>query len=710
MSQPDPGSNAMPPRSRPWYSLGRIASMPIWVRLVMLTAAGLVSLIGSSIFLSSALHQTADRTTRMKELFDVAQVAGEAHVTFGKLRYWLTDLSVSLLVTSERNADAARERLEGNLDHLADHYPEAVASIRTEVDAYFVTAMDAADAYTDGNRVIGNTLLASARTHSTKVDDALNALVEQISEAATSERRIVVSRADDSARRALYLVVVLTVLGIGLTAFVLHSIAHPLQRLNEAIAGLMQGRYDVQFPPEGDDELGAMARTLRLFRESVIERARLEADAERQRKTIATAIETISDGFVLYGPDARVVLANRQYSDMFPEIAPIVRPGVSFRELLEAQVAARRVMPRDVSADAWIAERVAEHLNTDTSVAERPYGQTWVRISKRKTPDGGKVAVYTDITDLKEREAEITRARDAAETALSDLQRAQARLVQAEKMASLGQLTAGIAHEIKNPLNFVNNFAKLSDELLEELAAVLEGPIGALDAEVREDAEDLLATVRGNLTKINEHGRRADSIVKNMLLHSREGPSEKQTVALNPIAEEALNLAYHGARAENPTFNIEMRKTLDPAAGALECFPQDILRVLLNLITNGMYAAHKRLEAAGGAAPEIALETRAAGDRVEIEVRDNGTGIGPELREKIFTPFFTTKPAGEGTGLGLSLSYDIVVKQHGGELTVESEPGVFTAFRVSLPRTLPETRPETRPETPARVSPASGGA
>jgi signal transduction histidine kinase len=297
------------------------------------------------------------------------------------------------------------------------------------------------------------------------------------------------------------------------------------------------------------------------------------------------------------------------------------------------------------------------------------------------------VSIYTDITELKDRELETLKAKEEAEVALADLQKAQERLVQAEKMASLGQLTAGIAHEIKNPLNFVNNFAKLSDELLEELASILEAPIAALDAEAREDAEDILGTVRENLSKIDSHGRRADSIVKNMLAHSREGPSERQTANLNGIVEEALNLAYHGARAEHPDFNIEIEKSLDPAVGEIECYPHDLLRVFLNLISNGIYAANKRRETDDGAlAPTIAVTTRTKGDKVEVEIRDNGSGIPCEILEKVFMPFFTTKPAGEGTGLGLSLSYDIVAKQHGGEINVESEPDTFTAFYVLLPR------------------------
>ena len=283
----------------------------------------------------------------------------------------------------------------------------------------------------------------------------------------------------------------------------------------------------------------------------------------------------------------------------------------------------------------------------------------------------------------------LVEARDAAEAALEDLKKAQERLVQSEKMASLGQLTAGIAHEIKNPLNFVNNFAKLSEELLGELGEILEDQMKSLDEEEREDAEDLFQTIRENLTKINEHGRRADSIVKNMLLHSRAGPSENQEVAVNPIAEEALNLAYHGARAENSSFNIEIETDLADDAGRVECYPQDLMRVFLNLISNGMYAAYKRAQEEDGFAPVINVSSRVNGDRVEVQVRDNGGGIPDHVREQIFTPFFTTKPAGEGTGLGLSLSYDIMVKQHGGDLTVESEPGKYTVFTASLPRTLP---------------------
>jgi GAF domain-containing protein len=268
---------------------------------------------------------------------------------------------------------------------------------------------------------------------------------------------------------------------------------------------------------------------------------------------------------------------------------------------------------------------------------------------------------------------------------LEELSTAQDRLVQTEKLASLGQLTAGIAHEIKNPLNFVNNFSALSAELIDELNDVLKP--ATLDNKVREEIDELTNMLKGNLEKVVQHGKRADSIVKNMLLHSREGSGEHRSADINAIIEESLNLAYHGARAEKPGFNITMQRNLDPQAGLIDLYPQEITRVFLNLISNGFYAANRRREAGDeGFEPLLTATTKNLGSKVEIRIRDNGTGIPAEVREKMFNPFFTTKPAGEGTGLGLSMSHDIIVKQHGGEIGVDTEPGAFTEFIITLPR------------------------
>jgi signal transduction histidine kinase len=281
---------------------------------------------------------------------------------------------------------------------------------------------------------------------------------------------------------------------------------------------------------------------------------------------------------------------------------------------------------------------------------------------------------------------ELRQRTDDLSKSLDDLRTAQDRLVQTQKLASLGQLTAGIAHEIKNPLNFVNNFSGVSVELIDELQETL-GRVTA-DDKTRGEITELAETLRDNLDKIVQHGKRADSIVKNMLLHSREGSGERRPVDVNALVEESLNLAYHGARAETRGFNVTLERSLDPKAGEVDVFPQEITRVLLNLISNGFYAATKRQgqESGNGFEPTITAATKSLGDRVEIRIRDNGIGIPPEVREKMFNPFFTTKPAGEGTGLGLSISHDIIVKQHSGSIEVDTEPGLFTEFRIILPR------------------------
>jgi GAF domain-containing protein len=284
------------------------------------------------------------------------------------------------------------------------------------------------------------------------------------------------------------------------------------------------------------------------------------------------------------------------------------------------------------------------------------------------------------------------RTRELAKS-LEDLRTTQDRLVQTQKLALLGQLTAGIAHEIKNPLNFVNNFSGISAELIDELQGTLKGI--ALDDKARTELNELTTTLKGNFDKVVHHGRRADAIVKNMLQHSREGTGEHRVIEVNALVEESLNLAWHGARAETQGFEIKLKQSFDPSAGGADVFPQDIRRALLNVISNGFYAATRRRAQTNGGdyEPTLTASTKNLGDRVEIRIRDNGTGMAADVKEKMFNPFFTTKPTGEGTGLGLSISHDIIVKQHGGSIEVDTQPGEFTEITVILPRVaalLPE--------------------
>jgi signal transduction histidine kinase len=523
--------------------------LTIRTRLVILSSALLLVLAATTGYLTQTVADEAAATARAAALLATADEASSARIAFGELRYWNTDLAVSQLTLAEQKAAAARQRMDKELDHLARHKPEAIARVRRELAEYEELASKAVDAYTNDQRVIGNTLLAQARQHSLTLDELLGAIVTELTAEATAARDRVVSEAASATRIAYAIFLAAVAGGALLTFFVLRSIAVPLRALVAAMNGLIAGRVAVDIPPAGPDEIGAMARILALFRDTLNE----------------------------------------------------------LRDTLDR------------------------------------------------------------------------------------LRAAQANLVHAEKMASLGQLTAGIAHEIKNPLNFVNNFADLSVELLGEVKTATAPAVAALGDNERAEVDETIQMLTGNLEKIAEHGRRADGIVKSMLLHSRGGAGDRQTSDVNALVEEALTLAFHGARAQDQSFNITLERDFAPGIAPMELVPQEITRVLLNLIGNGFYAANARSRQTTDRAyrPVLKVTTRDLGNEVEIRVRDNGSGIAPELRDKLFTPFFTTKPTGEGTGLGLSISYDIVTQQHRGTITVDSRVNEFTEFTIRLPRDGP---------------------
>jgi len=540
-----------------------MAQLTIRTRLILLAGAALLVLIATNFYLTRTLRENSAGMVKAAGLLKGIEQADSARIRFGEMRYWMTDLAVSQLTLSERNAATARARMEEHLSKLAPWNPERIAAVRGEVAQYEESAAKAVDDYTNDRRVIGNSLLARARQHSIVADRLLDSIVTDLTGEALVAREQAVAEAAAAIRLSQIVVSAAVLVGALLTFLLLRAIVVPLRRLESAMAGLNTGNVDVAIPAAGPDEIGAVARTLARFRDTLVEQNRRERDLR------------------------------------------------------------------------------AAH---------------------------------------------------------EELKATQASLIHAEKMASLGQLTAGIAHEIKNPLNFVNNFASLSVELLDELKETVRPVIAALGTDKRAAVDEVVDMLTANLEKIAEHGRRADGIVKSMLAHSRGASGERQRADLNALTEEALNLAYHGARAQDPNFNITLDREFDRTIAPIELVPQDISRVLLNLFGNGFYAADKRRREGTDAEfrPVLKVVTRDLGNEVEIRVRDNGTGIPTEFRDKLFQPFFTTKPTGEGTGLGLSISYDIVTQQHGGTITVDSRLGEFTEFTIRLPRSRQTATAGTR--------------
>jgi signal transduction histidine kinase len=434
----------------------------------------------------------------------------------------------------------------------------------------------------------------------------------------------------------------------------------------------------------------------------------ISMDVEAGERTYVLTVAPVAGAnkFNLYGRDVtelkeaeQVVAALAKLPEQNP--GPVLRFGSGF-DFQYANPAAQKLVdrlqlsPEKAPPDVWV-EAMARCMDSalptefEYRFDEQDYALLAVPVAGTEL-----INIYgRDITQRKAAEDALRDAKEAAEDALAKLQIAQKTLVHTEKMASLGQLTAGIAHEIKNPLNFVNNFARLAGDLLVEYHDITRPLLEKVSAEDRDDAEDLIDTIGENLRKIGEHGRRADDIVKGMLAHARQGPASSSHVDVNAMLEESINLAYHGMRAKYSDFNATLERNLAPSLPQIECFPQEISRVFLNLASNGLYALRQRSRAETGSEYRACLKvtSRLEKAQVVIVLRDNGTGMPAEVVERIFQPFFTTKPTGEGTGLGLSLSFDIIVQQHRGSMTVESVVGNFTEFTMCLPFSLPAGTP-----------------
>jgi signal transduction histidine kinase/DNA-binding response OmpR family regulator/HAMP domain-containing protein len=639
-----------------------LARLTIKTKLLLLSSILIAVLVGTTFYLTNKLIANTRAVARTAELAQLINVANDVRSTFGEHRYWVTDLAVSLLRQSELNADDTRRRLSQRLDELARWRPELVALLRPEVDRFDATAMQAVKQYTDDQRVLGNVSLAEARQHSVTIDHRLAELVADVGREASQARERVVADASRSAEIAAAAVAIATVLGIVFTLVVLRSILVPLRGVVSAIDGITVGNLEVPIPPAGRDEIGAMAKTLGLFRESIVERGRLAGEADRQRRLIETALETISDGFVLFGPDDRLVLCNRKFRELYPRLADLIVPGTAFETILQASVERHLIDLDDQAPDAWMATRKRQHVEA-AGFAEYCYDETWVRISERRTRDGSTVAVYADITELKHRERALEVAMAEAEAAND------------AKSAFL----ANMSHELRTPLNAIIGYS----EMLHEIAQ-----------------DDGLAEYTQDLAKIQAAGRHLLNLISDVLDLSKVEAGKMdvylEDIDLPALVQEIRSIVTPLVEKNHNRLSIDCS-----FGGFIHSDRTKLKQGLLNLLSNAT-------KFTSNGEVTLSIHRDELGASIVFQVRDTGIGMTPDQMSRLFTAFAqadasTTKRYG-GTGLGLAITKHFV-EILGGLVTVASEPGLGSTFTIKLPDRRPTPAEETPPIAPPAPDP-----
>jgi signal transduction histidine kinase/DNA-binding response OmpR family regulator/HAMP domain-containing protein len=623
----------------------------IRARLIFLSGALLCLLIATNLYLTSKLAGNSAAVAKETELSGIIDSASNARIAFGEMRYWLTDLAVSLLTQSERNARTARSRMDGYLDQLATRKPELVAAVRAERDQFERAANDAVDRYTNNQRVIGNSLLAEARNHSIKVDQSLISLIDNLKAELTGERNQIVADVTSATRRTLAADLLIVALGGLLTFIILRSIAVPLRQLIGAIDGLSAGNLAVPIPEPSPDEIGTMARTLGLFRDSLKARDRFAAEAEAQRKTIAAAIATISEGFVLYDADDRIVLFNEQFRAIYPGLADVIKVGTTFSEVLEAVVSRSLIDLGDQSPQDWITERKARHAGSG-GFAEYRYGGRFVRISERRIQGGGTVAVYSDITELRKQNLELEEARELSEVA----NRAKS------------QFLANMSHELRTPLNAIIGYS----EILQEDAA--------------DSGQEQLVP---DLKKIEGAGRHLLGLINDILDLSKVEAGKMdvflEDVDLPALLDEVKSIITPLVARNNNRLELLLSDNL----GSMRTDRTKVKQCLLNVLSNAI-----KFTRDGRLTVDV---RRLEADRpaIQIKIADTGIGMSEEALGRLFQAFSqadasTTKKFG-GTGLGLAITRHFC-RLLGGDITVASRLGAGSTFTMVFPDQASEPR------------------
>ncbi len=623
-----------------------VSEKKIPVRVGSLSAALLAALVISTIVMTYDLTRNQARIQDANVGFHRLQLAAEADRHFGEMRYWLTDLSVSLLTLSERRANAARDKLDQSLTALEDFAPDAAQNIRGGAKAYYESALKAVDAYTDGNRIVGNTYLAQARQGSDAVDATLTQLVEDMSIRADATSKEATAAAQRAYMRAVTACLIIVFAGALLTWRVLRSIVIPMRANSEAISALISGDRDVVLPPEGRDEMGRMSQALRVLRDSQDKLRALEEEARTQRNTILTAIETIPDGFALFDSNNQLVLVNDRYREMFSPAKDVLVPGASFEDILRAMAKHDAADTLGMAREEWIADRLHQHIIADGTRDEIQVSGAWVQVSKRKTPDGGKVTVYSDISDLKSKQVELEEARELAVAASS----------------AKSQFLASMSHELRTPLNAIIGYSEM----------------------LSEDATDMgFDSATEDLEKIMASGRHLLSLINDVLDLSKieAGKMEifVETFPLTPLLDEVAATVVPLV-AKN---NNELVLKIEIGDDEIETDKTKLRQNLFNLLSNAA-----KFTDAGKIELNVERITRDGTDLFRFAVRDEGIGMTPPQREKLFKAFVqadqsTTRNFG-GTGLGLAIAQQFT-RMMGGQITVESEEGVGSTFSFEIP-------------------------
>ncbi|HYE49333.1 MAG TPA: response regulator [Azospirillaceae bacterium] len=652
-------ADAAPARRAPVFGLS------IRQRVVMLAVVLLAMLGATNLYLLRQLSAGSARVVAATELFGLLESANAASRAYGDTKYWLADLAVSLLTQSERNAESARRDLDRHLETLAGYDPEAVRVIREETAEFHRIALQAVDAYTDDRRVIGNTLLAQARGHAALVDQRLDALVGRLRAQAERSRDETLDDTAQAGRIAMALAAAAVLSGLLLAYLVLRSIVQPLRDLVEAMRRITRGDMTAPIPPVTRDEIGSMARTLSLFKEGVAERERLAAETERQKRMVETAIESIGEGFILYDPDDRIVLANSRFRALYPGIADLVVPGARFSDVI-VELARRGINDYGgKDPEEWLADRIRQHRAADTLFEQHYADGGWVRIAERPTNDGGIVGVYTDITELKQRQFELMDAKLEAEAA----------------NRTKSQFLANMSHELRTPLNAIIGYSEM---LLEDA-----------EADGNEAAAD-------DLRKIVTAGRHLLSLINDVLDLSKIEAGKLdlcwETLEVRPLVEEvAVTMAPLAERNGN-RFEVHVA----PEVSTLHTDGMRVKQALLNLLGNAFKFTHSGLVRL-----DVRLEPFEGVPAVRFDVTDTGIGISPDQAARLFESFnqadsSTTKKYG-GTGLGLAISRRLC-RMMGGDIQVESEVGRGSTFTILLPLV---PRPEPAPQPEADKGPAA---